>query len=259
MEFNIITPDTEEKEINDEEIQLNENNNNKMNIIKEPEKKEDNSNTKYKEYILYQEKESNNQYILNLYYDKVYYYFKIKKKETIDISLYFFFNKLNYSSLLKKLNLNHDKFTDFKTIENYLIELLDKKEVYLKKEENDSIKIVFKSMDTEKELTLKKTEMNEDEKFEKIVNEINALKDVNEGKIEELKKMSKEIEEDADKKCKEQKETLDILEKQIDQNKADIDEETNEIELLKEEMQKIKDEIKENQDNLKHKKDCIIY
>ena len=171
MQFNIITPDTEEKEINDEETQLNENNNNKMNIIKESEKKEDNPNTKYKEYILYQEKESNNQYILNLYYDNKYFYFKLKKEESIDISLFYFFNKYDFSTLIDKLKLDYDKFIDFKSIENILIESLNDNKAYIKSEKNNSINVSFKLMDLEKDITLLKTEMNEDEKFDKILEE----------------------------------------------------------------------------------------
>ena len=178
----------------------------------------------------------------------------------MDISLSFFYKKYDYSSLLNKLKIDNNKYVDFNSIEKEIINSLDKKEAYLKSKNNNTITFNFKINNEEKEIVLRKKEMNENEKFDKIVDELKELKNINEDKIGQLKKLSKEIEDDANKKCKEQKDILDTLELQVNQNKADIDNETNEIQLLKEEIEKIKEEVKDNEDKIKdNKKDCLIF
>ena len=203
-----------------------------------------------KDYILYlqNEKDKNNKYCLNLFHDTTYFYFKLNKIEPENISLFFFFNKYDYSTLIDKLKLSEKLIPDFKSIE-----------LYLKDETNTTIYIIFKIMDQERVIVLLKQEMDENQKFEKILKEINTLKNVNEDKIEELKKKSNEIKDETELKFNQNKELLDTLEVLVNQNKADIDNETNEIELLKEEIQKIKDEIKDNEDKVKNKKDCSIF
>ena len=268
MNFKNIVPETpkaEEKE--------------NKNEIKEEEKYNDNSGSKIinynmmnitnvpipdvqsKDYILYleNEKDKSNKYCLNLFHDTTFFYFKLNKIEPENISFSFFFNKYDYSTLIDKLKINEKLIPDFKSIELYLLESLDKNNVYLKDETNTTIYIIFKIMDKERVIVLLKEEMDENQKFEKIMEEINGLKNVNEDKIEELKKKSNEIKDEAELKCNENKELLDTLEVLVNQNKADIDDETNEIELLKEEIQKIKDEIKDNEDKVKNKKDCSIF
>ena len=214
-----------------------------------------------KDYILYlqNEKDKNNKYCLNLFHDTTYFYFKLNKIEPENISLFFFFNKYDYSTLIDKLKLSEKLIPDFKSIELCLLESLEKNNVYLKDETNTTIYIIFKIMDQERVIVLLKQEMDENQKFEKILKEINTLKNVNEDKIEELKKKSNEIKDETELKFNQNKELLDTLEVLVNQNKADIDNETNEIELLKEEIQKIKDEIKDNEDKVKNKKDCSIF
>ena len=259
MEFNIISPETNEPEYGEENPQMYDKINNQTNMINENIIEEEMINFKSQNYFLFLENNKENKYCLNLFHDTDYYYFKIQKHEPINISLSFFFSKYDYTTLLGQLKLDSKLFTDFNSIEKELINSLDKKEAYLKNENDKSINIVFKINNEGKELILLKREMNENEKFEKIVDELKELKNVNEDKIDELKKLSKEIEDDTDKKCKEHKDMLDALELQVNQNKADIDNETNEIELLKEEIEKIKQEIKENEDKLQNDKNCVIF
>jgi len=267
MDNKIIAPETPregEKENKNEIIEEGKYNNisnnitnyNMINIINAPI-----PDIQSKDYILYleNEKDKNNKYYLNLFHDTYYFYFKLNKIEPENISLSFFFYKYDYSSLIDKLKIDEKLIPDFKSIEFYLLESLQKNNVYLKDETNATIYIIFKILDKESVITLLKQEMNENQKFEKIIKEINALKNVNEDKIEELKKISNEIKDEAELKCNQNREFLETLELQVNQNKADIDNETNEIELLKEEIQKIKDEIKENEDKVKNKKDCSIF
>ena len=256
------TPKEEEKEnkneIKEEEkysnnIGSNLINNNMINIINVPI-----PDIQSKDYILYlqNEKDKNNKYCLNLFHDTTYFYFKLNKIEPENISLDFFFNKFDYTTLIDKLKINEKLTPDFKSIESLLLESLEKNNVYLKDETNTTIYVIFKMMDKERVIVLLKQEMDENQKFEKIMEEINSLKNVNEDKIEELKKKSKEIKDETELKCNKNKELLDSLEVLVKQNKVDIDNETNEIELLKEEIQKIKNEI---QDKVKNKKDCSIF
>ena len=254
MDFKTISPETNAPD--NEEIK--EENKNQINIIKDK-TKESFSNSKLKDYLLSLEKENDKKFILNLYYDDDYFYFKLKKKEPMDESFFYFFNKYDFSTLIDKLKLDHDKFINFKSIEKILLESLNDKKSYIKNEKNNSIKVSFILMDLEQDIILFKTEMNENEKFDKILEDIKELKNSNLDKIEELKKLSKEIEDDAEKKCKENKDILDSLELQVEQNKNDIDKETEEIQSLKEEIRKIREEIKDNEDKIKNKKDCLIF
>ena len=260
-----VTPIDEEKENKNEikeEKKYNDNynskiiNDNMINIIKAPI-----PDIQSKDYMLYLEndKDKAKKYCLNLFHDTTYFYFKLNKIEPENISLSFFFNKFDYSSLIGKVKINEKLIPDFKSIESLLLESLSKNNAYLKNETNTTIDIIFKIMEKESIINLLKQEMDENQKFEKIMKEIHSLKNVNEEKIEELKKKSKEIEDEATLKCNQNKELLDTLELQVNQNKADIDNETNEIELLKQEIQKIKDEIKDNEDRVKNKKECIIF
>ena len=258
MEFSAISLETNEPE-NEENNEIKEENKNKINIIENKINEKIPELKQLKDYILSLQNENDKKYILNLYYDNKYFYFKLKKEESIDISLFYFFNKYDFSTLIDKLKLDYDKFIDFKSIENILIESLNDNKAYIKIEKNNSINVSFKLMDLEKDITLLKTEMNEDEKFDKILEDIKELKNSNLDKIEELKKLSKEIEDDAEKKCKENKDILDSLELQVEQNKNDIDKETEEIQTLKEEIRKIREEIKDNEDKIKNKKDCLIF
>lgn len=259
MEFNLLSPETKDPE-NEGNNEIKEENKNQINVIKENNKEEEDiSDAKSKDYLLSLENENDKKYILNLYHDCNYFYFKLKKIDPEDISLFYFFNKYDFSTLVNKLKLDFDKYIDFKSIEKILLESLNDKNAYIKSEKNNSVNVSFKLMDLEKDIILLKTEMNEDEKFDKILEDINGLKNSNIDKIEELKKLSKEIEDDAEKKCKENKDILDSLELQVEQNKNDIDKETEEIQLLKEEIQKIKEEIKDNEDKIKNKKDCLIF
>jgi hypothetical protein len=265
MNYNNIvleTPKDKEKEnrneIKEEEkysnnIGSNLINNNMINIINVPI-----PDIQSKDYILYleNEKDKNNKFCLNLFHDTTYFYFKLNKIEPENISLDFFFNKFDYTTLIDKLKINEKLTPDFKSIESLLLESLEKNNVYLKDETNTTIYVIFKMMDKERVIILLKQEMDENQKFEKIMKEISALKNVNEDKIEELKKKSKEIKDETELKCNKNKELLDTLEVLVKQNKVDIDNEANEIELLKEEIQKIKNEI---QDKVKNKKDCSIF
>ena len=258
MEFNAISLETKEPE-NEENNEIKEENKNKINMTENKIKEKISYSKKSKDYILSLQNENDKKYILNIYHDNNYFYFKLKKQESIDISLFYFLNKYDFSTLIDKLKLDYNIFMDFNSIEKILIECLDENKAYIKSVKNNSINVSFKLMDLEKDITLLKTEMNEDEKFDKILEDIKELKNSNLDKIEELKKLSKEIEDEAEKKCKENKDILDSLELQVEQNKNDIDKETEEIESLKEEIQKIKEEMKDNEDKIKNKKDCLIF
>ena len=232
-------------------------------MINEDILKEEIPDLKSDDFILYQEKDKDIKYCLNLFHDSNYFYFKLKKKEPINISLFFFYIRYDYSTLIDKLKLDSKKYIDMKSIEKILIEALNKKEVSLKNEKENSINIGFKLNNNEHEITLMKKEMNDNEKFEKIVEELKGLKNMDEDKIEDIKRQSKEIEEYGNNKCKEIKDELDSLEIQANQNKADIDNQTNEIELLKEEMKKINEQFKEDEEKINNdnnnKKDCLIF
>ena len=259
------TPKTKEEKNKENKNEINEevNNDNKINfpinINDDNQPKEEISNFDIKDYILYSENNKENKYYLNLFHNNLYYYFKLSKDEPENVSFSFFFNKLDYPTLLNRLKANENLFPDFNSIEEILLKAIEKKEVYIKDESDITMNIVFKIMDKDLELKVYKEEMNENEKFEKISKEMKDLKYVNEDKIEELKKISKEVEDETNLKCSQNKELLDNLEMQVNQNKADIDSETNEIELLKEEIQKIKEEVKENEDKFNNKKDCVIF
>ena len=137
-----------------------------------------------------------------MFFDSSYYYFKLSKKETINVSFVYHYHHFDYSTLLLKLKLDGEKYIDFKSIEAILIECLNKNNAILKKGNGESMKIIFKLMNNAGEINLGKENMTEEQKFEKVLNEIKDLKNINEDKIEEIKKSSKEIEEYVEKNVK---------------------------------------------------------
>ena len=157
-----------------------------------------------------------------MFFDSSYYYFKLSKKETIDVSFVYHYHHFDYSTLLLKLKLDGEKYIDFKSIEAILIECLNKNKVILQKGNGESMKIIFKLMNNEGEINLNKENMTEEQKFEKVLNEIKDLKNINEDKIEEIKKSSKEIEENEEKKIKENKIELEKLDKEVDKKKVKV-------------------------------------
>ena len=260
MNEQTLAPETNEEEYKEDNEIIDKNNFNQIITDNAPEEKiEKIPEVESKDFIIYLEENKDSKFCLNLCYDSNYFYFKLRKKEPVDISLFFYFNKLDYSTLVDKLALDGSKYSDFKSIDEIIKENLNKNEIFLKKAEKENLDMVIKLKDNYKNIVLYKREMNEDEKFEKILKELKDLKNINDDKIEELKKSAKEIEEFAEKKCQENKTELESLQLQVDQNTADIENETNEIELLKEEIDKIKSEIKENEDKTGNKKDCSVF
>ena len=257
MNEQTVAPETNEEEYKEDNEIIDKNNFNQ--IITDNKTEEKIPEVESKDFIIYLEEDKDKKYCLNLCYDSDYFYFKLRKKEPVDISLFFYFNKLDYSTLVEKLALDGNKYADFNSIDVIIKENLNKNEIFLKKAEKENLDMVIKLKDNYKNIVLFKREMNEDEKFEKILNELKELKNVNDDKIEELKKSAKEIEEFAEKKCQENKTELESLELQVDQNTADIDNETKEIELLKEEIDKIKSEIKENENKNSNRNDCSVF
>ena len=153
-------------------------------------------------------------------------------------------------------------FQDFKSIEELFLNILERNEAYLNDKTKDTINVYFTIMKEEQKIVLEKRDMNENEKFDLIVDELKSLKNVNEDKIEELKKLANEFEEETNKKFKENTELLDTLKLQVEQNKVDIDNETKEIQQIKDEIEKMKAEINNNEDNLNRGNDnnnCFIF
>ena len=187
-----------------------------------------------------------------MFFDSSHYYFKLSKKETINVSFVYHYHHFDYSTLLLKLKLDGEKYIDFKSIEAILIECLNKNNVILKKGNGESMKIIFKLMNNKGEINLNKENMTEEQKFEKVLNEIKDLKNINEDKIEEIKKSSKEIEEYVEKKCKENKIELEKLDKEVDKNKEDIDNQKKELDELNEALEDIKEKIKNNKAIIKN-------
>ena len=184
MKNKILTPKPNEKEnevnnqiieTTEKENEIIEKNDNNMNKINDQKKKKI-PDIKSKDYILYLEGEKDNKYCLNMFFDSSHYYFKLSKKETIDVSFVYHYNHFYYSTLLLKLKLDGEKYIDFKSIEAILIECLNKNNVILKKGNGESMKIIFKLMNNAGEINLNKENMTEEQKFEKVLNEIKDLK-----------------------------------------------------------------------------------
>ncbi len=283
-----IMPDTKEKEFmktkaSENENKINDYENNNLNVINEnsgnenvinenkDKKKEVIPDMKGNYHVIYygkeKKEEDNNRYYLGLHYDDEQYYFILKKGDPLDLSFSLYYNKFEFSNLVEHLNLNFDLFPDFKSVEELLINVLKRKEAYLNEKTEVSINVYFTIMGKEQKITLLKREMNDNEKFDLIVDELKKLKNVNDDKFEELKKLVNEFEEETNKKLKENTDILDTLKLQVEQNKVDIDNETKEIQKIREEISTMNTEIKEgenfannnNNNNNNNNENCFIF
>ena len=171
------------------------------------------------------------------------------QEEKIFNSFFYYFRKYDYSLLLKILELDPDSFTDFEPIKEVILDNLKKKKAFLTDETDIDIKIVFNINEMDRQITLLKFEMDNNDKFELVVKELNSVRRIEEDKINEIKKESKAFEEDTGKKCEEQKKILDEMEVQVNKNTQDIENQTKELEELKAEIERMKKEIKENENN----------
>lgn len=202
-------------------------------------------------------------YILTIEYNEDC--FILKLKDVNDISFNYYKNTFDLLALQNCLKLDNSIYTDFQSIINLITELYLNNKISIKKDLKENYFILFiKNNDILAEILLNNCEMNKKEKFGKIINEIDYVKNFNENKFNELVEISKKIESDVDYNTKKNNELLNQLQDLSNKNSTDVDFSNNEVKKLKQEITDIKEYLEIYKNEIKNEENggnggsCLI-
>ena len=200
-----------------------------------------------KDYII---NNSKDQYRLIIKRDLGHIYFKLYKLG--EIALFRYKNKFDLKNIIDILKINQFLYNDFDKIFKLIDECYSNNKIFLNIN-NTNIDLIIKLNDNSKEyevtIHLYKSQLNMNEQFEDIINEIKDIKkDPNnllDDRIFGIQLLLNDIKNDANIKISEDKKEIDSLGKKSLNNVNEIKKTYDEIEQLKKRISKIKKE-KEN-------------
>ena len=143
---------------------------------------------------------------MNITIDNKFINFKLYQIN--NIILFYYKNQFDLNDIVNKLDISHKLYNDLEKVMDLIDDCYNNNKLLLKLNTNDKINVIIKYQlgikDNECLLTLIKEELNINEKFELIFNEIISLKNNKEMKIDEyfknIEKSLLNLKEDINKK-----------------------------------------------------------
>ena len=195
-----------------------------------------------KEYLF---KYFNDEYNLIIERDIFYIYFKLLRSNEIDLCYYK--NKFELKNIIKDLNLNHSIYKDLKDIFLLIEKCWNNNNIFLNIKNDMAdliIKITNDSNTYEKEIHLFKSELDIDESFDLIINEIKSIKSKGNNLIEDdlsvIQILLNDIKNDANSKINEGYNKINSIEERVFKDINKIQETSEEINNLKKRISYIK-------------------
>ena len=187
----------------------------------------------------------NEQYNLIIERDLSNINFELYKLSEID--LFNYTNKFSLKSITLQLKINPDNYNNLQKIYKLFEEFYSNNKISIKVN-NNNIDLIIKIHENFKEyeisIPLKKTEIDYNEKFDIIVNEIKTIKNNSTNLFDDrlygIEILLDDIKNDVNIKINEEKKEIDSFEKNVIQNVKEINESYEEIQELKEKISNIK-------------------
>ena len=195
--------------------------------------------TKKKEYKI---EMNGNEYLLFITLDEKYINFKLIHVN--DIIFIYYINKFDLNDINNKLDLSFNINNNLEKVMKLVDSCFSNNKLSIKYDINNDINIIMKYPvafeEHECSLKLIKTELNINEKFEIILNEISLLKkdkniEVNE-KFKNIEKLIVDLKDNINKKLKENLNMIKELKNKIEKNKNNLINNNKIINILKNDM-----------------------
>ena len=196
---------------------------------------------KKKEYKL---EMNNNKYNLIIFIDNKYINFKLTQIN--DIIFNYYINKYDLNSINNTIDLTFKKYNNLEKVMKLINDCYNNNKLLIKKDDemNNEINIIMKYPigydECECSIRLMKKELDINEKFEIILNEMILMKkdkniEVNEN-FKKVEKLILEIKDNINKKLEEDLKVINELKKKIERNRINIENNHKIINILKNEI-----------------------
>lgn len=205
-------------------------------------------------------KMNNKKYRLTIIkYDKC---IQIKINEINSLNLYYYQNKYTFQNIIDTLKLDISLYDSFGKIMDLIKEAYINNNILLKLFNNNNINLIIRYIYYESIFTLNKCDLEINEKFDIVINEINNMrKNVNilliQNKLEQLEKILSDLKKFTYKTLTKNSQFIQLLKNEISKNKNILCDNKKAIQLLNNELSNLNKKFEEFKEKVKNELNMI--